>query len=100
MLETGLNSLPNDKILDVTKLKAFADDKINLAQMMISVIPIVENMVGKGAKMLVTSIFSFSHNVFKRILSWGCSKSGLCGTELKPFSTKTVWEKDIFLCNM
>ena len=31
------NSLPHDKILDVTKLKAFADDKINVAQMMISV---------------------------------------------------------------
>ena len=40
--------VPNDKILDVTKLKAFADDKINVAQMMISVVHRVENMVGKG----------------------------------------------------
>ena len=30
------NSLPNAKILDVTKLKAFADKKLNIAKMMIS----------------------------------------------------------------
>ena len=42
------NSLPNDKILDVTKLKAFADDKINVAQMMIFVLDKLKNIVGKG----------------------------------------------------
>ena len=42
------NSLPNDKILDETKLKAFADDRMNEAQMMISVFDRVENIVGKG----------------------------------------------------
>ena len=41
-------TLPNDKILYVIKFKAFADDKINLAQMMISVFDRVENIVGKG----------------------------------------------------
>ena len=30
------NSLPNDKILDVTKLKTFVDDKINVDAMMVS----------------------------------------------------------------
>ena len=43
-----INHLPNDKILDVTKLKAFADDKMNVAQMMISVFDRMENIVGKG----------------------------------------------------
>ena len=43
-----IKSLPNDKILDVTKLKAFADHKINKAQMMISVFDRVENIVGNG----------------------------------------------------
>ena len=43
-----INSLPNDKILDMTKLKAFADDKIIVAQIMISVFDRVENIVGKG----------------------------------------------------
>ena len=32
--------------------------------------------------MLVTSIFSFSHNVFKSLLFQGHSKSGSCGKEL------------------
>ena len=31
----SLNSLPNDKILDVTNLKAFADDKLQVAKMTI-----------------------------------------------------------------
>ena len=32
----------------MTKLKAFADDKINVAQMMISVFDRIENIMGKG----------------------------------------------------
>ena len=43
-----INSLPNDKILDMTKLKAFADDKLNVATIMISLFDRVENTVGKG----------------------------------------------------
>ena len=42
------NSFPNKKILDVTKLKQFADDKLNIARMMISLLERVENIVGKG----------------------------------------------------
>ena len=72
------NSLSNDKILEVTKFKAFADDKLNVPKMIISVFGKLENIEGKGKKMLVTSIFSFSHNVFKRLLSWGRSRSVLC----------------------
>ena len=59
----NVNSLPNDKILDMTKLKVFTDDKINVAQIMISVSDRVENIVGKGEN-------AGYHNVFKRILSW------------------------------
>ena len=33
--------------------------------------------------MLVTSIFSFSHNVFKRLLSQGRQKAALCGKGLR-----------------
>ena len=43
-----LNPLPNDKILDVTELKEFADDKLNIAEMMISLFDRAENTVGKG----------------------------------------------------
>ena len=42
-----LNSLPHSKILDLTKFKAFADDKINVAHLMICHFDIVENIVGK-----------------------------------------------------
>ena len=72
MLENVLfhNSLPNDKILDWSKLKVFADNKIKVLKMMIFVFDRVENTVGKE-KMLVTSIFSFSHNVFKGLFTQG-----------------------------
>ena len=33
----AFNSLPNDKILDLTKLKACADNKLDVAKIMISV---------------------------------------------------------------
>ena len=39
-------------------------------------------MLWENKKMLVTSIFSFSHNVLKRILSKGRLKSVLCGKGL------------------
>ena len=42
---------PNDRILDLTKLKIFADDKLNAVKMMIYVFNWVENTVG-------TSIFA------------------------------------------
>ena len=42
------NSLPNDKILDWSKLKALADDKIKVTQKSKFVSSKVENIVGKG----------------------------------------------------
>ena len=41
-------SLPNYKILASTKLKAFADNKFNIAKMLISLFDGVENIVRKG----------------------------------------------------
>ena len=43
-----INHLGNDKIWDVTKLKPFADDILNVARMMISLLDRVENTVEKG----------------------------------------------------
>ena len=63
-----LNPFPHDKILDQTKLRAFADDKLNVTKMTIYVFDRVENIVGKG-EIACTSNFSFSYNVFKRLLS-------------------------------
>ena len=49
-MKGDLNSLPNDKVSDVTKLKAFADEKSNVAKMTISLFDREENSVGKGGK--------------------------------------------------
>ena len=43
-----INSLPNDKTLDLTRFKAFADDKIILTQKLKLMMGRVENIVGKG----------------------------------------------------
>ena len=42
------NSLPYDKNLDWSKLKALADDKIKVLKMIIFVFDSVENILGKG----------------------------------------------------
>ena len=44
----GCNSLPNDKILDRSKYKAFADDKIDVTKKFEFVLEMVENIMGKG----------------------------------------------------
>ena len=42
------DSLPNDKISDMIKLKAFADDKSNMAEVTNSPCDSEESTVGKG----------------------------------------------------
>ena len=42
------NSLPDDKILDLSKFKAFADDKIIVTQKLKFTLGRIENIVGKG----------------------------------------------------
>ena len=77
-----LNPFPHDKILDKTKLKAFADDKL---KMIISVFDRAENIVGKG-EIACTSNFSFSHNFFEKasfpdapegVIVWECVNASL-----------------------
>ena len=57
---------------DFSKFKAFADDKLNVAKRMVSVCDWVVNIPGEGEN-VATSIFSFSQDVFKRLLSQGRS---------------------------
>ena len=64
---------PNDEILVWSKLKAFADDKSNIAQIVKFASERFENIVGNGA----------NAGKQKRPLSVGCSNSGLCSKELK-----------------
>ena len=71
-----LNPLPNNKTLNLSNLKGFTDNSLNMYQNFKFDLGRVENIVGKGEnagnwekkKTLVTSIFSFSHNVFKGLL--------------------------------
>ena len=50
--------------------------------MLISVFDRVKNIVGKG-EIACTNNFSFSHNVFKRLLSQTRQKGSLCGNGFK-----------------
>ena len=70
--------MTHHKILDQTKLKAFADDRSNVKKMIISAFERVEKIVGKG-EIACVSNFYFFHNVFKRPLSQMRQKVSLCG---------------------
>ena len=59
-------NLPDGKILDLSKLKAFADVNLNVNQKLKIGLGRVKTLLEKE-KMLVINIFSFSHNVFKRL---------------------------------
>ena len=54
-LEYFVNSLPNHKILDWSKVEALADDKINVTEQLKFILGRVGNIVGKGER-LVSSI--------------------------------------------
>ena len=66
------NSLPNDKILDWSKLKAFADDKINVNQKLKSDMGRIENIVGEGRKQWLPAFSPFptmfSKSLFHRVI--------------------------------
>ena len=73
----SFNSSPCDKILNQLKLKAFAEDKINVTQESKLVLGRVENIVGKGENagyqhfLLFPTMFSKC--LFPRIVrSWDC----------------------------
>ena len=55
------------KILDQSKLKAFADDKIDVVEMMISLLDRVENTVGKGENAGYLSVIKSRDSVVKSI---------------------------------
>ena len=75
------NSLPNDKILDWSKLKGFLDNKINVTEKLKFACGKVENMVGKGENWL-PAFSPFPTMFSKGSLYRVVIKSGLCGKEL------------------
>ena len=87
-----IDPLPKYKILDVTKLKAFADDKLNVVKMMISFFLRVENAVGKGENAGYQHFILFPQ-CFPKPSSLESLKSGFCGKELKLFQFGIVWKR-------
>ena len=77
LLFIPLTPLPNNKNLDLSKLKAFADDKINVTEKLKIVLGRIENIVGKGenAGYQYFSPFPkmFSKGFFFKVVeSWDC----------------------------
>ena len=58
-LKFSLNSLPINKILNWSKFKALADDKINVTLELKLVFRWVENIFGKGKKCWLPAFFPF-----------------------------------------
>ena len=76
-----VNRLPQQQILDSSKLKEFADDNFKFDENGRKLSKRVKALWEKE-KLLVMSNFSFSHSVFKRLVSQGCQKMSLCGKGL------------------
>ena len=95
LIDSGKNSCLtlslSHKILDLTKLKAFADDKINVAKMMIPVFDRLENIVGKGENAGYQHFLLFLH-CFQKVSFFGSLKSGFCGKELTHSHTTTPFD--------
>ena len=72
------NSLPTQKIVDQPKLKALADDKINMTRKLKYSMKRVENIVGRRENAGFQHAFSplltmFSKGLFHRVvISWDC----------------------------
>ena len=63
--------------LDVTKLKAFADDKLNVAKIMIFLFDRAENTVGKGENASYQHFLLFPQ-CFPKLSCLGVVKSRVC----------------------
>ena len=79
-----LNSLPKDKILALTKLQAFADDKFNVAKIVNYVFETVENIVGKRRKFRLPAFFPFP-TMFWNVLCDRVVKNHHCVEKSKCF---------------
>ena len=64
--------LPNDKILNSFKFKAFADDKITMTQKLKFVLGRVENIEGKRRKCWLPAFFLFPQCFLKFFYSQRC----------------------------
>ena len=85
-------SVQNDKILDWSKLKAFADNKMNEAHMMILVFDRVEKIVGKGQNDGYQEFLLFPQNFQKAYFSRS-SKVGIMWERVNPLPYNPDFER-------
>ena len=85
-----LNPLPDNKILGLPIMKAFADEKSNVTQNIRVVFHRIENIVGKEEN-AGYSIFFFSHDVFKRLFPLVHQKSSSCDNGLTVILSNFNW---------
>ena len=71
------NSLPNNKILDWSKFKAFADDKVNVGNKLKTIYWRVENIVRKGENAGYQHFILFPQCFQKSFLLEGSLKVGI-----------------------
>ena len=89
----GANTLPNEYMLASSKLKAFAGNKRNAAEMIISVLDTVENIVGKEENAGYQHFLLFPQSFQKASFS-GLLKSGLCDEELRLLKPRHLFTKN------
>ena len=90
------NLLSNNKILDWSKLKALADDKINVTKKLTIATGRVEDIVGKGVNADYHHFFLFPLCFEKVLINPFPHNDTFC----RPWETsllKTLWEKEKFL---
>ena len=73
---------PKRQILDSSKPKVFADNDFKFDKRLRKVLEKGRKHCGEKEKLLVTSNFSFSHSVFKRIVQQTRKNQGLFGKGL------------------
>ena len=70
-MKVRLTSVPNNEILDLSKSKAFANDKISITQKLIFVSVWIENIVGKGENAGKQHFLLFSQYFNKKtMMAW------------------------------
>ena len=79
-----VKSLSNDKISDWSKLKALADDKINVTEKSKIVLGRVENIVGKGESAGYQHFLLFPQ-CFQKASNAGSKKFGIVWSRVNPF---------------
>ena len=73
--------LPNEEILDLSKLEAFADDKLNITQKLTPVLKMVKHIVERGKMHFLLPVPPPPH-VFKHFLGLDRSNSNSFGKRL------------------